>query len=168
MTDFETFWQTYPNDLCNRKGSRKESEKLWGKIDSNEYDKILICMRELIRSDRKVRKLGEFVPRWPMVATFLRQERWRDIEDIKQSQDIERLSPTCKCGQPIDFGPAKLCWGCYDKKNPADFTANREALRKIGLTLKDGETRQDYNARCRQYAQSRMGSIISRGTSIPA
>ena len=28
MTDFITFWETYPADLCNRKGSRQDAEKI--------------------------------------------------------------------------------------------------------------------------------------------
>ena len=57
MTDFTTFWETYPTDLCNRKGSRKQAEDVWNKINPSEYGQIVINLRELMRVSRKVKKI---------------------------------------------------------------------------------------------------------------
>ena len=157
MTDFNLFWESYPVQLCNRKGSKKKALEIWEKIPESEYGKILTNMRELARADMKCKQMGgkrsDWI--WPMVTTWLNGERWADITDLKQSADLEKLSQSCKCGKPVDFGPTKQCWGCYEKDHKPNLSANREALRKIGFTMQDGESRADYNARCRAYCQQK-------------
>ena len=69
MTEFPIFWQTYPADLCNRKGSRKKASEIWAKIEESIQDQALKNMREMMRVDRKLRKAGEYVIKWPMVTT---------------------------------------------------------------------------------------------------
>jgi len=152
MADFETFWQTYPSDLCNRKGSRKQAEQVWSKIDKSEYNQIIINMRELMRVDRKVKKTGASKSDWiwPMVTTWLRGERWADIEDIKQSDDMPVDKRLCECGEPVAV--KDKCDSCFygerDKQHDKELYAH---LISIGYKKEEGETQAEYNKKCREY-----------------
>jgi len=163
--DFGLFWSTYPSDLCNRKGSRKVAEQKWDKLDAEVQQQILVNLRELMRVDRKLKKMGEFVAKWPMVSTWLNQERWQDIVDIRQSEDMPVECSKCACGQPTNIG--RLCWTCYEKLNPTDFTLQKAALRNAGLTKREGETRQEWNLRCKEYCLPKggLGRLIGSGKS---
>lgn len=169
---FDLIWETYPTDLCVRKGSKKEAKKSYDKIINGLDDekaeemgnKIITGIREWIRHDRGEKKRGEFVPRWPMVTTFLNQERW-SLEDIPQSDSKQpTYERKCECGEPTEI--LNQCWSCREQKHPPDYSLQKTRLRDIGLTIQQGESRQDYNRRCKDYCTQKtyMGSLIGRGT----
>ena len=166
MTDFTVFWSTYPADLCNRKGSRKKAEIIWDKLTTEIQDQILVNMRELMRVDRKCRKAGEFVPRWPMVTTWLNGERWEDITDIKQSHEMPATEKTkCNCGAFAEVRGGE-CFNCFYKrtglKKENDSFLNGHLI-KIGFGRREGETRAEWNKRCREHATSGLGRLLSGG-----
>ena len=133
MAEFHIFWDTYPGDLCNRKGSRQEAEKKWDKIDDETQAQVIINMRELMRVDRKVKKTGagraEWV--WPMATTWLNQARWQDIQDIKQSADMPVDNRKCDCGNDADH--LDKCWDCFDKASPDTRHNLKDIFIKNGL-----------------------------------
>lgn len=149
--DFDTLWQTYPRDLCNRKGSRKEAEKLWDKLDEKTQDQVIVNMREIMRVDRKLKKAGEFVSRWPMVTTWLRQERFvSDMEDIRMSDEIPKgPKQTCSCGQLAVI--TRFCESCYEKRHPDPWQATRKnELVRLGLAS-PGADKRAVIAACREH-----------------
>jgi hypothetical protein len=156
---FEVFWQTYPADLCNRKGSRQEAEKKWNKIDAEIQSQIIINMRELMRVDRKVKKSGagraEWV--WPMATTWLNQARWNDIQDIKQSADMPTDSRKCECGNNADH--KSQCWDCYSKDRP-DNNGLKDIFIKNGLLHE--ESKAERTKRCKDFLRQRgyLGAVI--------
>jgi hypothetical protein len=159
-SQFEVFWQTYPADLCNRKGSRQEAEKKWNKIDAETQGQIIINMRELMRVDRKVKKSGagraEWV--WPMATTWLNQARWEDIADIKQSADMPTDSRKCDCGADAEI--TDKCWRCYGQNNPIDNWGLKDIFIKNGLLHE--ESKAERAERCKDFLRQRgyLGKVI--------
>jgi len=160
MADFNTFWETYPADLCNRKGSKTMAEKSWNKIDSTLYEQIIINMREMMRADRKVKKTGAGKPEWiwPMAVTWLNQSRWDCMEDIKQSADIHADVRECSCGKPAQI--VNECGDCFDERTGYKKARDKRLLANlaaIGLARIEGETRPEWNARCKAYITKKGG-----------
>ena len=155
MTDFNTFWQTYPSDLCNRKGSRKVAEEKWDKIDSETQEQILVNMRELMRTDRKCKKLNEFVPKWPMVSTWLNQARWEDIHEIRQSAYMPIDKTMCACGEPAEI--VNKFWDCYGYTNK--WNLKDEFIKN---NLLHTESKAERTVRCKDFLRSRgyLGRVI--------
>lgn len=161
MTDFNTFWLTFPGDLCNRKGSKQEAEKKWNKIDKNLHEQIIVNMRELMRVDRKVKKTGAGRPEWvwPMAQTWLHQARWQDIDSIKQSHDMPIDKRKCSCGN--DAAHLTQCWLCYEKENPDEWEQRRRD-EFIKNRLRHKESASERVDRCRDFLRSKgyLGPII--------
>lgn len=79
MSDFEIFWNKYPN-----KEAKKKAKEIWlrAKPDLNE---ILKALEWQLVSDKWKRG---FIP---LPATYLNQERWNDLPAIALTQeDSER------------------------------------------------------------------------------
>ena len=154
---FDIFWQTYPNDLCNRKGSRKVAEEKYNKIDSETQAQILVNMRELMRTDRQCKKMNEFVPKWPMVSTWLNQARWEDIHDIRQSQDMPIDKTMCSCGEQAEI--TSKCWVCYDKDQPDKWGLKDEFIKN---NLLHQESKEERTKRCKDYLRQKgyLGTVI--------
>ena len=153
MTDFNTFWLTYPSDLC-KKGSKKNAEIVWNRINPSEYSQILINLRELTRASRQVKKMGGQRSDWifPHVVTWLRGERWHDIEDIKQSDELVDTRK-CACGKNAEI--VNECWSCHDERTGKGQRRKVEQyaqLCSIGLRKSEEETNHDYYQRCRSHA----------------
>ena len=112
---FELFWQTYPLDLCTRRGSKAKAKVIFDKLQEDMQKQIVINLRELMRADRALKKAGQFVSRWPMVTTWLNGERWNDIDDLKPSESRPTAAKTCQyCDKPADWKNS-LCWGHYEQ-----------------------------------------------------
>jgi hypothetical protein len=163
MTDFNTFWGTYPKDLCNRPGSKQEAEKSWNKIGAEIQDQIIVNMRELMRVDRKVRKSGAGKPEWvwPMATTWLNQARWQDIESIKQTADMPEDGRKCDCGGLATH--KNKCWTCYDENNPANakrMSELKDVFIKNGLLHE--ETKEERTERCKTFLRQKgyLGTVI--------
>ena len=158
MSYFDTFWQTYPKDLCNRAGSKQEANKVWDKI-TEDKEQIIVNMRELMRVDRKVKKTSTSKSDWiwPMAVTWLRQARWQDIESIKQSHDMPVDKKMCSCGQPAEI--TSKCWVCHDKSQPDKWGLKDEFI-KNGLLFQ--ESKQERTERCKDYLRQKgyLGKVI--------
>ena len=150
MTEFSVFWETFPADLCNRKGSRQDAEKKWNKIDATTQDQIIINMRELMRVDSKVKKSGAGRPEWvwPMATTWLNQARWEDIESIKQSADTPENRQKCGCGEPAQI--TNKCWDCYKSEEKYDL---KEIF--IKNELLHNESKAERTERCKEFLRQK-------------
>ena len=162
---FEVFWQTFPADLCNRKGSKKKARIQWDKLTPDIHAQIIINMRELIRVERRLKKSNEFVPKWPMVTTWLNGERWADIEDIRQSESMPaQVARKCTCGS--DAAINGKCWPCHDSNDPkrkAHMKYLYSHLISIGLGKNPDESKEDWIARCKAHTSPRIGRLVSNG-----
>ena len=170
--DFDTLWKTYPMDLCSRKGSKKEALKSYDKLmkglEAEEaekmHSKILTGLREWMRYDRSEVKQNRFVPKWPMVSTWLNQERF-ELDDIPQSGDKpESTARECKCGKPVAVG--RLCNDCYDEVHPDPWEKDRkERLSSLGI-LRGCKNKQDVIEACKNY--NRQSGIMERTLKVGA
>jgi hypothetical protein len=159
--EFSTFWETYPVDLCNRRGSKKKAELIYDKLDDDVKKRAIVNMRELMRVDRALKKAGEFVPKWPMVTTWLNGERWEDIADIRQSADMPkgdtRTCSTDGCNGPVEW--KTICWRCYDKLVNPDYHKKMQELanenRRTGCDIRADETPHEWYLRCRRFCVER-------------
>ena len=173
MTDFNTFWQTYPSDLTqNKKGPKSVAQKSWDKIPADKHEHIITCLRELIRYGRQEIKTHQKTDRWPFASTWLNQCRWETIEDITPSKLKEEYAgKSCACGKPVDI--KSKCWDCYYLTND-EYQKNRKDLYgnlcKIGMGKKPDESKKDYAIRCREYLLSHggLGRAIAARARIPA
>jgi hypothetical protein len=160
--NFEIFWQTYPLDLCTRRGSKKKAQQIWDKLSPDMYSKIITNLRELIRSDRDLKKRNEFVARWPHVVTWLNQERWQDIQDVQDYTTRPKIkSRGCKrdgCKGDMEHASG-YCWKHFDEFVSLDYRDKMQALAnenaRIGMQIGAGETKESWHARCRKFCVDR-------------
>ena len=94
MTNFDEFWQAYPN----RKGKGAAAKK-YEKIDDETHKSILLAIEAQKRYRAAAAKTGEFMPEWCMPATWIFQQRWLDEigshADLKEKSDAKK----CQCGK---------------------------------------------------------------------
>ena len=171
MTDFNTFWQTYPSDLTqNKKGPKSVAQKSWDKIPADKHEHIITCLRELIRYGRQEIKTHQKTDRWPFASTWLNQCRWETIEDITPSKLREEYAgKSCACGKPTEI--LDKCGDCYDKTSQ-HYAKQKELLRegwkKTGIPK--CATAAEQAIACRDWLLKRggvAGSIAARAR-IPA
>lgn len=155
---FEILWSDYPLDLAqNKKGSKQQALKAARKLNPNpkEQTRILGAMREMARICRLERKQLGKTDRWPFLSTWLNQERFEMLSDMERPHQIMERAAALKCECGNDVAILDKCNTCYDRDNP-DPNGYRDMMRakmrEIGLTLQPGETRHEYNQRCRAYA----------------
>ena len=161
---FELFWQTYPLDLCTRRGSKAKAKVIFDKLQEDMQKQVTINLRELMRADRALKKAGQFVARWPMDTTWLNGERWHDIDDLKPSEARAVGAKTCQfCDQPT--GWKNLCWDHYDEFNPNQAIIGADELKQrfIDNGLFHDETKAERTERCRQFAVPRLRAILGGG-----
>jgi len=77
--DFETFWKEYP-----RKDAKKNAEKAFRKVRSSDLPAILGAIKALKKTEQWLVSDGKFIPH---AATFLNQERWKDVKLEIESQE---------------------------------------------------------------------------------
>ena len=164
---FTQFWSAYPKDLCHkRKGGLPVARTSWEKMkndagvvmNDDEKQHVLICMREMMRYDRGLLKRGEKVDRWPHASTFLNQERWRGIEDIRPGDNHGNRPDMCACGAPT--GITNQCWDCYKRDNPGnDFDLKGEFIKN---ELMHNESTAERKERCKDWLRQKgyLGTII--------
>jgi len=89
---FNSFWLTYPSDLCSkRRGGKQNALKAFKKInpDQKEFYRMMENMKAQVRADRKTPDAY----RWPFVSSYLNQGRYDDaiesMSDIKERVDLK-------------------------------------------------------------------------------
>ena len=166
---FQEFWETYPLDLCTRRGSKAKAKAAYDKIDSAMYSKILTNLRELIRSDRDLKRRGEFVARYPHVVTWLNGERWEDIQDVQEYTTRPTIQhKDCRedgCSANVDHASG-YCWTHYGVHYPDKSIVTiadlKNQLHNVEGIKPDGD-RADYIKRCKTRATPRYAASLQRG-----
>jgi len=162
MTDFScktwfenTFWPTYPRDLCNRIGSKSKAfTSAVAHVKSNEMADIVIRgLREQMLYYRKLKKKGEHDSAWKMgmCVTWLNGEHWAD--EIPSHYELERKfeSKKCLCGEDAQI--VDKCLACYEKSAINDDWRTkmcRQFYVKNGLGRKVEETQEGWILRLRE------------------
>jgi len=154
ISNFEKFWQTYPN----RKG-KKAAEKAFMKASKGEDEGAfteMICsaVDAQKRYRRDAESSGEFIPNWKMPATWINSGCWDD--EIKSHSELkEKLNlsvcTTEGCDKPVHGSKYTKCSN-HTQDSRTDFNAEkREYLRSHGVTMKQGESMADYAKKCREH-----------------
>ena len=108
MTNFDSFWEYYPNK--KGKGAARtafeKQEKLYG--DKKEFlEAVLSAIAVQSRFRKQQQGIGVFVPQWKNPATWLNQECWTDEVDIKPKETSPTIGAQCSrpnCTHPV-MGP---------------------------------------------------------------
>jgi len=180
MSDaFDQFWESYPSDLCQsarNKGSKGEAKKVWEKIDPDLYPKIMSALDKQIKFDRLQKQQGAFVARWKHACRWLRNHGWEDEIDQNLPENRPMTVYTCACGSTDNVTAtgrrqkhAYLCQACY-RKGPGKPREQElyEELKKHGLGIRLGESREVWALRCRdhfreQFPTSRFADKAGEG-----
>lgn len=113
MRRFKMFYDPYPNKVA-----RGDAEKAFAALDPNEG--FAEMMRRSVQNQIKWRKdmerAGEFVPKWPNPATWIRQRRWED--NLPTPKNLPKASP----GETNQFKAARALFGsqCLRVKEALD------------------------------------------------
>ena len=154
---FNSFWLTYPSDLCSkRRGGKQNALKAFKKInpDQKEFYRMMENMKAQVRADRKTPDAY----RWPFVSSYLNQGRYDDaiesMSDIKERVDLK----TCcieNCKQDV-HGPAyQYCSGHIPNAH-SDLLSI--AWKATGL--KYGSP--DFVNECRNLCKQGMNKIVNK------
>lgn len=163
--DFERFWSKYRKFNSTGKARANESFKKarekW--LKSNEGKDFIGFLMPALMSDEKHRSLkqkrGDFVPHWPMAATYLNQERFLDefeeskseiINDIENQESVKCYIAGCDDEFHLYHSSLPLCAHHYRVMCPNPYRDElRAAWNRITLNkpLNEGESWVDWYAR---------------------
>ena len=159
-----TFWPLYPSDLAHgKKGPKSVALKSMLKIapDEDMRQDIINKLRVLVRSAKTEKRCGKEPDRWPFASTWINQERWTAVEDMKMPSTItdKRVCSTDGCNRPV--GWKTLCWSCYDDQNPNQAIVTAEDLKNrfIENGLFHDESKADRTKRCKEFAVPRIRAL---------
>jgi hypothetical protein len=157
---FNTFWTSYPADLCNgKRGGKVPGLKAFKKVatSEDEFNRILANMKAQIKADR-----SEKDPyRWPFVSSYLNQCRFDDY--IMPVNDIERQElKTCKengCRQDV-HGPS------FDVCSEHVPNAHREYMKQAWIRIGIQNGSPDFVEQCRQQCRERMNLLMGKSDEL--
>jgi hypothetical protein len=160
----QTFWPTYPRDLCNDKPGSKSKALTSAKSKIKSEDKanqVISGLRDQMRFYRKLRNARKHESEWRMgmVSTWLNGERWTD-EIGSHTHLADSLRKTkCKCG--ADTQIKTLCIDCYNKKvDHWTLPIMREYYVRNKLARRPDETFEQW--RQRLVADARASGVVVR------
>lgn len=138
--EFERFWGSYGGrnaELCDgprHKGSKTKAMEAWSKHVGDPKE-VLLAVEAQSRYDKAAKARGKWVPRWPMVVTWLNQHRWDceiDSHERLNQESTAKETKQCEvegCREPV-HGPAfKKCAKHLTESSPA-WQHDREALKR--------------------------------------
>lgn len=72
---FDNFWDLYPN-----RNAKKDAFKAWTKLDPSPalQEKIAAALIQQLTTRAAKTMRRQWVPEWPLPASWLRGERWTD------------------------------------------------------------------------------------------
>jgi len=155
--DFREFW-----GVGWRSGSKQQAVVAWDRAikDLEQSTQVVAAAKRY----KQICKKND-TP-LTMAATWLNQARWETVPKVKEQAERDRVS--CKCGAPAtqQENECDRCWadahsvqlidGAYLPYKPL-LAAQ---LKKMGITVKDGETRAQFSQRCRDEFHRRSGGVI--------
>lgn len=167
---FEKFWFQYgagdPDFDATAKGPKTKAHEAWKKAmkrtgqDEAEFASTVSHGYLLLSNNRKkARKVGKWVSRLPMLATWLNQDRWSIDTDAPVSEYVEQVvEKTCQCGGEL-YGRAEngtmICKACYmqswyeSMRSTTDPVLSRWTVRSMQerYPRADGESWVDWSRR---------------------
>ena len=164
--EFLRFYEAYPS-----KKARGGAEKSWKKLtdgmtneERKEFATTLVLALDSQKKERsRKRDHGDFVPEWPMPATWLNQQRW--LDEVKSNYDFmsEKTSYAMACkkcgeiregkGMIFQNGDMILCNSCYPD------TAGRKKIgydnmKEMGYGRENFSTKGEWTEACRKWCIS--------------
>ena len=107
-------------------------------------------------------------------SVWVNAEGWNDELPAEKKEEIAAVSEYCECGQIATQRREGLCAACWSNKYGTiryagkTFSAHdllRATLKKIGMEPRDGETRDEWHGRCRDYALKHKSKVGVGGPS---
>ena len=160
-----TWWPLYPSDLSHgKKGPKTVALKAMLKLNPSEdmMQDILNKMRVLIRAAKTEKRCGKEPDRWPFASTFINQERWSAIEDMKMPSTITDKRKCSVDGCNNDVGWKTICWKHYDELHADKCLVTKTDLRDnfIAEGLFHDESKTERTKRCREFTVPRLRHLL--------
>lgn len=156
-TWFATFWGVYNGKkLCGnstKKGPKtKALESAKRKVKTKEKAKVIIdALRAQIRYHEECKRKGDWQPNFPMVMTWVNQERWSTEIDSHSDIQDKRINPSKQCAEPgcnkPVIGPRYPSCAFHETYTEEVQQEEREWLARHGLT---NATTQELIAFCKE------------------
>ena len=153
---FNTFWTSYPADLCNgKRGGKVPGFKAFKKVatSEDEFNRILANMKAQIKADR-----SEKDPyRWPFVSSYLNRCRFDDYI-MPQSENKSPELKTCSvdgCNHDVHGPSFKFCAFHIPSAHSDNI---KQAFIRTGLDYKSPTFIDD----CRRYSRERMNILMGK------
>jgi hypothetical protein len=154
---FNTFWTSYPADLCKgKRGGKVPGLKAFKKVatSEDEFNRILANMKAQIKADRHEKDPY----RWPFVSSYLNQCRFDDYI-MPSTGDIEREElKKCSvesCNNYVHGPSFKFCSFHIPSAHDDNI---KQAWTRTGLDYKSPTFIDD----CRKYARQRMNIMMGK------
>jgi len=109
MTDFERFWELYPNKK-GKGAARKAFEKaMQGNDQTALFKDMELALEAQKRYRNEARLKNEFMPPWKHPSTWLNQECW--LDEIASHADLKQKyeSKFCFCGKETHGPKFQYC-----------------------------------------------------------
>lgn len=166
----DKLWPAYPSDLTEgKKGSRGEALKcIIRKAPSDEeLERILRNLEAQKKYDRALKESGGFVYRWPFMSTYINQMRYDDeIQGAHSELKKQDLSKCEKCDREVHGPKFKFCTEHLAESTDTGREKRIEALKRAGLYIEPGESKQEYFNRCRDFCRQALNSGKNRNTIV--
>jgi len=132
MSDFETFWKTYP-----KKKAKGQALKTWQKLEKSkslpEISEMVKAIKDQITEKKHLQFNNQFVPDWKYPSTWLNGYCWTDDVDLPEiitrpvnSNPIENLERAYKvlCNSGYD-GFREFCEDIKMSQDDIEAVANK-------------------------------------------
>lgn len=185
---FDKWWSIWPT---GQKQAKKDALRAWLKVfkkdpgipthDWKDFaENVLIqALKDQCNWRKKIfdkyptpedrKKHDIFVARLPMPATWLNAGRWADAVQKLPTDVAEKTHVSvhcCECPSPaaITVENEHFCaWHWTKRFNRDHLKLLADSLNQLGLKQQDGESREAWCERCRQFAiGSRWGRVIAQ------
>jgi len=161
---FNSLWDVGWRRNC----SKKEAAIVWERV-AEEKDMAWM----IVGKARTYRKGMDGTAYLKGLAPWLNAAAWENVAEPRIDRDEQVVAAFCECGAASTRKiPEAMCDACFADKHSmqmweGEMIPYKQALfknlKKMGMDIKDGETRDEYSARCRErtgnFIQKQKGSL---------
>lgn len=162
------FWPLYDAKYCgggSKKGPKSKAlESCKKKIKTPEKAlEVILALREQIRYFNKAQSMGKWQPNFPMVMTWVNQERWTtEIDSFTDGVNpIPQELGRCEmCSKPVHGPKYNRCGEHLNYEEHKEKTINW--LKDKGLMKLKTESAHEWHMRCREHIVECKSKISER------